>query len=287
MHSSSQFYIHLPSDSSLNVYPDNTVAKYTTKLANAINLDGQYEVGLSEIIYPTDYYNIDNRGEDYTFGIKQIVVLENNEKTQESYFIKRKIESALYYSKSELISKIYSQINRDIGERNIPATVMIDFDSSGRVTIVISRYGPTVSVITEQGAMVSMFFELSEQFSKRLGFDKKVSISLDDPNTVRADHKFDLHMGKKLMYIYSDIVSYSLVGDVSVPLLRACSLPEPSTNNTIHLSFPDIHYKPVQKSQLDTIEISLNTEEGMSMPFQSGKVLVTLHFRRVHNLMLK
>ena len=132
-----------------------------------------------------------------------------------------------------------------------------------------------------------MFFELSEQFSRRLGFDKKVSISLDNTNPVRADHKFDLHMGKKLMYIYSDVVAYSLVGDVSVPLLRACSLPEPSTNNTIHLSFPDVHYKPVQKSQFDTIDISINTEEGMLMPFQSGKVLITLHFRRVHNLPLK
>ena len=284
--SENQFYIHLPSDSSFGVYPDNTIAKFSTKLARTIELDGDYEVGLSEILFPADYYNIDNRSEDYTFGIKQIVLLEDNEKTQETYFIKRKIESALYYSKSEVISKIYSQINRDISERNIPATIMIDLDSSGRVTIVISRYGPTISVTTEQGATVSMFFELSEQFSKRLGFDKKVSISLDNTNPLRADHKFDLHMGKKLMYIYSDVVSYSLVGDVSVPLLRACSLPEPSTNNTIHLSFPDVHYKPVQKSQFDTIDISINTEEGLLMPFQSGKVLITLHFRRALKLPL-
>ena len=283
----SQFYLHLPSDSSFGIYPDNTVAKYTTKLAKTVELDGLYEVGLSEIIYPTDYYNIDNREQDYTFGIKQVVMLDNNEKTQECYLVKRNIESALYYSKSELITKIYSQINKDIGERNIPASIMMDIDTSGRITITISRYGPIVSVITEEGAMVSMYFELSEQFSKRLGFDEKVSISLDNPNTMRAKHKFDLHMGKNLMYIYSDVVSFSLVGDVSVPLLRACSLPEPSTNNTIHLSFPDIHYKPVQKSQFDTIEISINSETGLVMPFQSGKVLVTLHFRRVNNLMLK
>jgi len=283
----SQFYIHLPSDSSLHVYPDNKISKFSTKLARTVELDGAYEVGLSEIIFPADYYNIDNRSEDYTFGIKQFVLLANNERTQERYFIKRNIESGLYYSTSELITKIYSQINRDITERNIPATIMIDLDRSGRITIVISRHGPTISVVTEEGATASMFFELSEQFSKRLGFDKKVSISLDDPNPLRADHKFDLHMGKKLMYIYSDIVSYSLVGDVSVPLLRACNLPESSTNNTIHLSFPDIHYKPVQKSQFDTIDISINTEQGMLMPFQSGKVLITLHFRRVHNLPLR
>lgn len=287
MQANNQFYLHLPSDSSMCVYPDNTVAKYTTKLAKTIELDGIWEVGLAEILYPTDYYNIDNRGEDYTFGIKQIVLLQNIQTTQESYMVKRKIESALYYSKKDVISKIYSQINRDISERNIPATIMIDLDRSGRVNIIISRYGPPVSVITDEGATVSMFFELSEQFSKRFGFDKKVLISLDDSQTVRADHKFDLYMGKNLMYIYSDVVSYSLVGDVSVPLLRACNLPEPSTNNTIHLSFPDVHYKPVQKSHFDTISISINTEEGMVMPFQSGKVLVTLHFRRVNNLTLK
>lgn len=277
--SASQFYIHLPSDSSLNVYPDNTIAKYSTKLAKTIDLDGQYEVGLSEIIYPTDYYNVDNRDQDYNFRIKQMLFNDNGENIQDVVHYKVQINSDLYYTSGEFLEKINVAINE--GVHRFPINIIVSLDNTGRININITRSGSPLSVEVDPGVMAHFYFELSPQFSQRLGFDKTVSLSMDDSSIVRARHKFDLHMGKKLMYVYSDIVSYSLVGDVSVPLLRACNLQEPSSNNTIHLSFPDIHYKPVQKSQFDTIDISINTEEGLLMPFQSGKVMITLHFRKV------
>jgi hypothetical protein len=276
-----QFYIHLPSDSSLDVYPDNTIAKFSTKLARSVDLDGAYDVGLSEIIYPADYYNVDNRERDYSFGIKQRNFDTDGKIVQEIDRFKIQIKSDLYYTRQEFLEKINTEINTNLIRLHIPVEIVMKIDVSDRVVITITRSGPQVTVdIQEEGLILKMFFELSSQFSKRLGFDKSVSISVDDSTPHRAKNKFDLFMGKKLMYVYSDVVTYSLVGDVSVPLLRVCSLPEPSTNNTIHLSFPDIHYKPVQKSHFDTIDISINTEEGMLMPFQSGKVLITLHFRR-------
>lgn len=276
-----QFYIHLPSDSSLDVYPDNTIAKFSTKLARSVDLDGAYDVGLSEIIYPADYYNVDNRELDYSFGIKQRNFDTDGKIVQEIDRFKIQIKSDLYYTRQEFLEKINTEINTNLIRLHIPVEIVMKIDVSDRVVITIARSGPQVAVdIQEEGLILKMFFELSSQFSKRLGFDKSVSISVDDSTPHRAKNKFDLFMGKKLMYVYSDVVTYSLVGDVSVPLLRVCSLPEPSTNNTIHLSFPDIHYKPVQKSHFDTIDISINTEEGMLMPFQSGKVLITLHFRR-------
>ena len=281
--SASQFYIHLPSDSSLNVYPDNTIAKFSTKLVRMVELEGSYEVGLSEIIYPADYYNVDNRELDYSFGIKQKNFDVEGKVVHENNLFKIHIKSDLYYTRQEFLDKINTEINYELTRLHIPATISLTLDSSDRVVIAVARSGPQVAVDLQEekeGVILKMFFELSRQFSQRLGFDKSVSISVDDPTPHRARNKFDLFMGKKLMYVYSDIVTYSLVGDVSVPLLRACSLPEPSTNNTIHLSFPDIHYKPVQKSHFDTIDISINTEEGMLMPFQSGKVLITLHFRK-------
>jgi hypothetical protein len=53
----SQFYITLPSDSSVKYFPNNTVAHYTTKLPESLNLNGDYEVGLSEIIYTKSWHN--------------------------------------------------------------------------------------------------------------------------------------------------------------------------------------------------------------------------------------
>jgi len=41
-----------------NYYPENTVACYTTKLANAVELEGDWKVGLAEMSIPSAVYNV-------------------------------------------------------------------------------------------------------------------------------------------------------------------------------------------------------------------------------------
>jgi len=63
----SRFYVTLPSNSSMDYYPNNTVARFTTKPNSLIELEGDWEVGLTEISFPSfvenvmeghSYYNI-------------------------------------------------------------------------------------------------------------------------------------------------------------------------------------------------------------------------------------
>ena len=49
------FYVTLPSNSSLDYFPNNTLNNYTTKLHSALRLDGEYEVGLVELAYPQNW----------------------------------------------------------------------------------------------------------------------------------------------------------------------------------------------------------------------------------------
>jgi len=42
----------------MDYYPENTVARFTTKLPNNIDLDEEWEVGLSEISVPSHVYNV-------------------------------------------------------------------------------------------------------------------------------------------------------------------------------------------------------------------------------------
>jgi hypothetical protein len=53
------FYLTLPS---------NAGARYVTKLPERIRLDDDYEVGLSELVYPHTWYNVNNRGESTGSG---------------------------------------------------------------------------------------------------------------------------------------------------------------------------------------------------------------------------
>ena len=54
------FITTLPSDSSEKYFPDNTVAHFTCRFLHRIRLDGDYEVGLAEFIYPYSWFNFTN-----------------------------------------------------------------------------------------------------------------------------------------------------------------------------------------------------------------------------------
>ena len=45
------FYVTLPSNSSMDLYPDNTMTEFTILLKEPIKLDCQYEVALVELTY--------------------------------------------------------------------------------------------------------------------------------------------------------------------------------------------------------------------------------------------
>jgi len=53
-----QFYMILPSNSSMSAFPDNTTACFTTLLPQEINLKGNWEVGLSEILFPRTFLHV-------------------------------------------------------------------------------------------------------------------------------------------------------------------------------------------------------------------------------------
>ncbi len=51
----------------MDVYPDNRISNYKTRLARSINLKGQWEVGLIELYYPISWFTFN--AEDAAFVI--------------------------------------------------------------------------------------------------------------------------------------------------------------------------------------------------------------------------
>ena len=52
------FTIELVSNASAQLFPDNTLSSFTNFLPEQLNLDGQWEVAISEISYPSMYQNV-------------------------------------------------------------------------------------------------------------------------------------------------------------------------------------------------------------------------------------
>jgi hypothetical protein len=83
------------------------------------------------------------------------------------------------------------------------------------------------------------------------------------------------------MYVYCDVATHSTVGDTKTPLLRVCSVAGKHGEYVRH-TYVQRHYVPVGRHKFDIIEIAIHNDAGKPTPFQHGKSVVTLHFRRSH-----
>ena len=63
-----------------------------------------------------------------------------------------------------------------------------------------------------------------------------------------------------------------------VPLLRIVPV-EGVDGQRVNKSFLRPQYIPVDRKAFEMIEVNIRRDTGESVPFESGKVLLTLHFR--------
>ena len=61
----------------------------------------------------------------------------------------------------------------------------------------------------------------------------------------------DLNTTIHPLYIYSDLTSYTFIGDVTAPILRVLLFESKRENNHLHQEFVNVHYAPVAKSVID------------------------------------
>ena len=80
MENSEDFYLVLPSNSSMTYFPENTTTCFTTHLAREIRLRWEWQVGIAEIHVPCTIMHIQESESSYTFKLSsaKLKPLENN-----------------------------------------------------------------------------------------------------------------------------------------------------------------------------------------------------------------
>jgi hypothetical protein len=255
----SHFYVTLPSDSSANYFPNNTVARFITKLPERIRLEGEYEMALAEIIYPHTWYNVDNQDEKY--WLAAIGVGRDN-------ILKVDLPSGYYANGSAIATMLNREFSRSAPNVKVEFTYNEVID---RFALSVQSTGPQV-------------FGMSEELRRYMGFDLSCFISPDSKAfKTLAKRSFDANRALHLMYVYCDVATHTIVGDTKTPPLWVCNVTG-NHGDTIRETFLHPHYVPVGRREFDTTEIAINNELGKPMPFQFGKSVVVLHFRRRHLL---
>ena len=153
-------------------------------------------------------------------------------------------------------------------------------DTADRITWRFDKHSRKLSFKVSVSASAII---MNAAAADRLGFNTYVDVghSIRERVEKTASKYFDLVAGTRLIYLYSDIASYNYVGDMKTPLLRVFNM-EGQRGSMVAKTFLQAQYLPVSRREFETIDIQINNEIGIPMLFMIGKVVVTLHFRRVN-----
>ena len=108
-----------------------------------------------------------------------------------------------------------------------------------------------------------------------LGFSKKKVVHAGITN---GDERPILVRGIHNLYIYTNIVEYTRVGNIEAPLLRSLPL-STNQNQMINREFINRYYVPVNRNIINRIDISIRDDGGESVPFESGTTVLTFEFQ--------
>ena len=96
---------------------------------------------------------------------------------------------------------------------------------------------------------------------------------------VRGYSIVDLRRGFESLCVYSSIVESRIVGDKIAPLLRIVPITG-RHGEMVTARFDHVQYMPVLSREFEDVEIEIRDDTGRPVPFERGKVTVTLHLRR-------
>lgn len=249
-----EFYVTLPSDSSLFAYPENTPSNFKTKLHTPLHLKGNWQVALSEIIYTHTFYNIYKGKNDVTFtdGLP-----EKNVSTV-------KLTEGYYQNGKDILTEIHRRISRD--NRAAGDRIYLEMENLSR-RCKINLLGTSLTP--------------NRHLMKLLGFRNVTHLA---DRTQKGEEPIDPHRNMHVFYVYSDVIQPVVVGHDQVPLLRTVEVPQNEGGGVVTKSYNPPHYLPLRSNDIEEIEINITTGTGELVHFNGGIAIVKLHFKQISSL---
>lgn len=235
------YYVTLPSNSSMDAHPNNTLSHFRVNLPAVMNFEGKWEVALAEMSYPRRWLNVID-------GHNHIFCTAGGESVHTHL-----VPEGYYPTPEELLDKITPPIEHD-----------------ELVRIRYNKYLQKIVVKTGEGVHITF----AKHLATLLGFEEGTDIT----GIEKAPYFADLPRFHS-MFVYTNIIEYNTVGDTRAPLLRTVNI-EGEYGDTVTKTYVSPHYVPLKQKLVSTIEIDIRDDTGQHIPFIGGKVIVKLHFRK-------
>ena len=285
-----EFTIHLVSSASMNIFPDNTLANFKNFLSQEINLEDDWRVAISEIIFPANLYNVTDslvkiyRKQNIGKRIAETIQdgLSGNTISRKYRGESVKIKKGSYDTVESLIEELKNSTKLDLTAKVDPITGILN------MTFVEKDEG--ITFLTPQIPSILGFDGVKDMYGIHIGYKMNLGheFGIMTDNTHDGNYPVDLSAGTELMFIYLDIIEHQLLGDTKSPLLRVIDTNRRVKNGSVcniepnhRKVFSNLEYKKILVKNIQTIQVELRTETGNFVPFAgTGKVVITLTFKK-------
>ena len=230
----------------------NTSSKFVTRLPETLYLKkDKHLIGLTEITFPRSMQNL-GKGGSYTIKYKD----HNPDQVR--------IPRGHYESGSQLAHVLNTKAPKNSEDEKV-------YDKDSGVSFVFSNDTQLFKLIINNSDVKQIV--INPDLAYFLGFNKNY---ID--RTTEALHRIDFFNQQSLIYIYSDVVTTSIVGNTRASLLQCCPVTGTFGEMIRHPFFP-VRYLPIMCETIDSITIEILSEQGDPIDFSFGSVVLTLHVK--------
>ena len=264
------FTIELVSKASAQLFPDNTLNSFTNFLPEQLNLQGQWEVAISELSYPSMSQKATM--EKFRFFDKKLL------KSSEFYYLER----GLYPSAS--ITDIVEAKNTLFQERHNQSKICITVKKPKRTQKV------EIYLEKEESGLAFFSTDLGHLFGSFIG--DGLGVRLREKGHHKPEFAFDIVRIHFLM-IYTDLIEYNINGNTKAPLLPCFSFISKLKSGDIitagpymnYQTFSNLQFRLLLKNSFHSIHIDLRDKSGEELRFVSvGISRFVLIFRKASKI---
>ena len=208
---SDEFTIDLISNASIKIFNENTIASFRNQLSQPIHLQGEWQVALTSLSFPSNINNVDS-AEIVVYKASMTDQIESNNRSGQL----RKIRAGIYNSWEDLVSEIVRITKLKHFDRKFDVITQKLTLTFGKNEGLSFQDNEIPSILAFKGLP-----DPSHSGFVHIGYKKNVENGNPNaPNRHLAKFPVDIRCGSQLIFVYIDIIEYQHVGDSRAPVLK-------------------------------------------------------------------
>jgi len=287
-------YVTLVSNvKSVSNFGKNTIAEFTTQLSRKLKFTGDWVVGVAEISYIKSWYNVLFSHKILLFD-EMGTVYQNSNMTETNEINPKKQEFYISSGYYESAKKLVDEINKVLGKiTTIIAPKLRYNELNNTVTIEAGKVDGSVNVYPYFGSEIENILglknrKMNDNYYTNVNHNSGVAtVVFNGDKTLKKDrfiafHPVKISGGYHSLYMYSNIVYPSHIVNTCAQILRVVEIPPKAKfGSQCVIKYENPQYRPLFLDEFETIEISIKDDSGELIPFKFGRIIITLHFKKL------